>query len=99
VRTDGHAPSGRGLIPARLHDQPQRAQRLAVVELDVDRAALVADPAHAGDYVLERCPPEWVHRVELYDVREQVPPADEVREFATLMRTARALERDWQGWR
>jgi hypothetical protein len=77
---------------AELLVAADRAQRLAIVELHLDSDALIADPAHAGDYVLSRCPARWVHEIYLFDGRDQVPPPDEVREYAQLMVMARGVE-------
>jgi len=59
----------------------------------------VPDPAHAGDYVLDRCPPEWVHDVHPVDARDQLPPPAQIAEYAELMLTARRLEHASQSLR
>lgn len=84
------------LVERGLVDEPEHAQRFAVLELTVDRNALTVDPAHQGDHVLQRCPSAWVGKAHVFDAAEHMPSREEILMYARLKRAARQLESGWQ---
>lgn len=80
-----------------LAGRPELAPKLAIVTVRVDRARIVADPAHEGDYAapdgVSAC---LIAGVRVLDVREQVPSPAVVTEFAELTLLARDCEHWWR---
>ena len=74
-------------------ERPEMAVRIAIVVVRVDVGGLVDDPAFAGDYCAPHgVAPACIRDIELHDVRDQVPAAAEVREYAMLTLAARRFE-------